>query len=355
MTSSISNSKETIFGYLKPIKYLFIAILVILVAEILVVYFYQDKQIMREIHKNNILFLRGDGAQKQIIAHKNYYFYESDADLMMVGDSSGFANIQPLIVNKQLENHKLINASCCADSGWDGYLALTEHHLRNNKNIKYLIIYTYPSALPFFESKRINSNLARQLSRTYSSFWHFFYQFPSLYLKSRIINTFYHPDNQVVETKMNHFIEEFTDGHEDKYGNFLANNLGWIPYKKNDMNPSGACLFETIKQPTGSQKYFDNYLQKTKKLADSYGVKLVIVFAPVPCKLLPNFDQAVVEIEQFKKGNPDVLFLFGYENLRSKDDFMDNVHLTPKGSTSYSEEFGKELKKVLEKEDIQIR
>ena len=52
-----------------------------------------------------------------------------------------------------------LNLSCCADSGWDGYVYTANYYLKNNPNAKYLVLYTSPFSLPMQYKKGFSEDL----------------------------------------------------------------------------------------------------------------------------------------------------------------------------------------------------
>ena len=81
-------------------------------------------------------FFKNDVGQKYLISYKNKIFKDSIAEIVQIGDSSGLYGVQPNIIQNYLNGMDYINLSCCADTGWDGYVYTANYYLKNNENAK---------------------------------------------------------------------------------------------------------------------------------------------------------------------------------------------------------------------------
>ena len=364
MTSSTSSSKKPILLYIKALKNFLIALIIVAVAELSVVHLVGMKNLMPTIHKDNLLdlnFLKGDSISLYITGYKNYLFFDDEADLLLVGDSSGLYDVQPLIVNDIIiANHKMINVACCADVGWQGYASNIKHHLDSNKKIKYVVLSVSPYSLPVAVSTKFGNGFAPKLSQLYSSSWIYFYQFPSLYFRKNIVEkTYYGQERDYIAEVMDLYVNKESQGKYNHYTDLLFDNLGWAPFKKNEdwfakMN-RGECgpqMIEYFYDKKTNQSYLGDYLSKIKDLTNQYKAKLIVIFAPVACKDSEQIKPIIDEINQFKKLHPDVYFPFDFINNRDENDFADNYHLLPEASETYSEELAEKLASFLESEKI---
>jgi hypothetical protein len=64
------------------------------------------------------------------------------------GDSSGYFGLMPDLLEQYLGGLKILNYSCCANQGWQGYLAMLQSALEKYPSLKYIIIYTAPRVHP---------------------------------------------------------------------------------------------------------------------------------------------------------------------------------------------------------------
>src|SRR5205823_4346972 len=91
---------------------------------------------------------RGEHFDRVIVAEKLSNLLDLDADIISVGDSSGFFSLQPTIVNRYLHGLKYVNLSTGANQAYDGYRAIAEFALRRSPNIKYVVLYIFPLLVP---------------------------------------------------------------------------------------------------------------------------------------------------------------------------------------------------------------
>ena len=123
MTLSISNFKNFIFLLVGIISF-----------ESFI--FFSTKGENAKRHPPNFFeyaFAKNENRAKYIIAEKIYNFSKTKYNIIQVGGSAGLHAIDPRIVNKNTESLSLFNASCCRNTGYDGY-----HHIANillKKNI----------------------------------------------------------------------------------------------------------------------------------------------------------------------------------------------------------------------------
>ena len=72
----------------------------------------------------------------------------TSADIVQVGDSSGFHGVKPDVVMRYLGGLQYVNLSCCAGTGYDGYYALARTALRHMRHPKALVLYVSMNNLP---------------------------------------------------------------------------------------------------------------------------------------------------------------------------------------------------------------
>src|SRR5215212_3748614 len=83
----------------------------------------------------------GDEQLDRLVVYEKLKLLDIDADIISVGDSSGFFSIQPTIVNRYLPGHKYINLSTGGNHTFDGFRGIAEYALRRSKRIKYVVLH----------------------------------------------------------------------------------------------------------------------------------------------------------------------------------------------------------------------
>lgn len=351
MILSTSNSKK-IRAYLGQNIALIAAVLFILVVEAVIFYCLKDRDFSKNISKNalfNMNFMYRDAPSRNIIGYKNNNFSDSKADVIMIGDSSGFINVQPLIVNKYIFPHELISLSYTATARWDGYLAIANNYLKYHSQVKYLLIYISPNSLPFLlEDKKTDDEI--HLTNLYLSHWYYLYQLPSTYFRKNLLEKIYHYQGEG-EAALDHNIKALSYGEYDNYEKFLIDHLGWAPSSKNletiDKTKInfGVCNLKLLKENQKTDFY--KLLKKAKNFADDKKVKLILAFAPMSCKKSEDTDKFFNVVKSFKEKNPDIFIVDEALKSRDRSDFIDEDHLNIKGSESYSQDFGKKLSDLI--------
>ena len=307
-------------------------------------------------------FKKLDVGQKYIVLYKSQIFKKNNAEFLQVGDSSGFYGVRPIIVNSYLNGLNYLNLSCCADSGWEGYVYTANHYLKNNPEAKYLVLYASPYSLPMQYKKGFSEDLKNIFGDVKDkNFFKIFNYIPSLYHRKRILNFLYQNDiedkskeyKRVIKNLgvVNNF-ESYTGYKYSEFIKYLSSSKGWLPYdrkkgwKDMPINKCGNGITRNFYDAYGNPT-LKNSLQKIKKIADRYNTKLIVLFNPVACKDSKKMGPIHNEIKSFKKLNPDVLVPLNFINTNDKEDFSDRWHLTPKASIKQSHEIGKILEDYL--------
>ena len=71
-----------------------------------------------------------------------------NADIVQVGDSSGFHGIRPELVASELGGLKYFNLSTVANTGFDGYYDFAKFVLEHNPDLQAIVLYISPKFLP---------------------------------------------------------------------------------------------------------------------------------------------------------------------------------------------------------------
>lgn len=358
MISFISNSKKFLLNYTRSLKAVFIALAIIFSIELSISHLLKNHDIPQKIYKENLLKLtplKNDPYPEYTIAYKNSVFLHEEPDLLIVGDSSGLNGAKPLTIERYLSEKKVINAACCANANFDGYLAVATHFFQNSKNIKYLLLYITPYGLPSGVQKKFGNDFGEELLGVYAKPWHYIYELPSVYFRKSILDKTYRykapQDAAGNYENMNYFIKQ-TTGSDENYIDFIKKSRGWIPRIRDNKfqemlrGECGPQLTENLYDEKSGKPTLIKTLTKFKNLTDKYNAKLVIIFNPVVCKLSPQVYPVIAELDKFKEKNPDVIIPFGLIHTYNEEYFGNQNHLNPEGAEKYSIEIGEKLSEV---------
>jgi hypothetical protein len=242
----------------------------------------------------------------------------TDPDVIMVGDSTGFFSIQPTIVNRYTHGLTVENFSTGANYAYDGYKAIAEYMLRRSTRIKFVVLYVYPTLLPsdeiiaradlgriaYRDLISINSNLMPPSAAL------------SVYAKFGLFQHQYYHKGDYLSNQAPYL----------EFANAVSDTLGWEPeYDTRFKRYVGQLSF----YPKSEETWFDTFrtvLGDFDRMVRSYGAKLVIVFAPVPAY-------------SFKPADADELAL-RLALARFQSSFPDVEFLTPLITTFSDEKFG---------------
>lgn len=296
---------------------------------------------------------REEKLQKFVIYEKFYLSGLADApsDIIQVGDSSGLFGIKPRFVEKQLPGMTYVNLGCCGDTGWIGYLDQAKIALRKNPQAKVLLLHVGPMLLP--GEKRYNDwhALNMALHDHLLGPWRFF-TLPSMNYRwkiSRLIEfgTFDEPD--VIKT-------EFSEDWNRRLKH-LEDQGGWMPMpvamrteeevqkiadKYCDYEPGAK---EIVLLGATTRPVLGLWLERFAALAKEKGVRLAVVFGPVPClrEKIPNINALEAEVREFQAAHPDVFIPFTMVHTHPLKDMADQIHLWPHATEAYSKKLGKAL------------
>jgi len=366
MTSFISNSKKFVTTYFKSIKFIFITLLLVVLIEAGIAYSLKDKEMMKNIFRENILllnFLKQDNFANYFIGNKNYAFFNKKVDFVQIGDSSGMYGIKPLIVQEYLKNLSYINTNSSGVASWDGYFCLGKNYLENHPEAKFLVLHVSPYALPSATNITFGKGLGPELFNLYCSNWHKIHELPSIYHRKATIKSVYHkPINypEIAPPSLDIYIKT-TLKRNQSYVEYISSDLGWFPLERNknfDTMPLGECgpqIMEYFFDKKTGKSILTETLTRFKQLADHHKVKLVILFNPVACTLSDEIAPIVYEIEKFKKQNPDVAVPLDVFHTYDKDYFADKWHLLPEGADKHSHEVGEKLAEFLAQEQKSLK
>ena len=84
----------------------------------------------------------------RLIVYEKLKLLEADADIISVGDSSGFFSIQPTIVNRYTNGLRYLNFSTGGNQTFDGFKGIAEYSLQRSKRIKHVLLHILPFRAP---------------------------------------------------------------------------------------------------------------------------------------------------------------------------------------------------------------
>jgi hypothetical protein len=293
--------------------------------------------------------------QKHVLYDKfELLFKDTPADIVQVGDSSGFYGVIPEELSAGAGGLSDLNLGCCADSGWEGYYLAATLALRRTREPGMLALHVTPFWGPSADWK---PGLA-ELMRNYlvQEMWWHRVRPPSAGYRLRLTNLVYHDE----------WLDEFPyDRPADQPGYAslrqwrveMAASRGWVPLPR--ANPDSyltapAMLPCDIEHSYSSSSWFGLYrddalyrnLSQIAELARRHGVRFALITNPLPCRM---DDQALVDdvarqLERFRREHPEAIVPFEFFRTAPRSDFLDRWHLTPAAAIVHSRRIGEALR-----------
>jgi hypothetical protein len=233
-------------------------------------------------------------------------------EIISVGDSSGFFSIRPNIVNHNLRGLKYFSLSTGANQAFAGYKGIAEFAIKNNPQIKHVVLNMHPPLLP---SPRLfaNADLAPILYDNLIGFRSCVTP-PSASLSPYAKNLFFYRSKYNPEALLSTH-KVYLERHHS-----IQQSLGWVP--EHDIR------FDRVAQLTpfynDSEKNAENMwgiferssimdtLDDFAKMCRKYHVRLYIMFNPMSWSAIVNDENlriAEKKLVEFQQRNSDVIFL----------------------------------------------
>lgn len=247
----------------------------------------------------------------------------TDPDILFVGDSSCGHNIIPHVVMTQTPGFKVVNMGIASNVGYNGYLALSEFMLKKNKNIKYIVLYNTPSGAPREKLWDYKELMGQDIYNNFVSRPHSWLQPPTLAARARVYNyvayqggTLKHLDAPLTPN-IGYLMLTATDRvcngwmrETDVEGDFPPEYV----YRYIDPDRTTTVTDDWFFDYTSlrSRSWIEYVYQQYADLARARGVKLVVMYNPVPASsqtLFPKvfqFDKIEAALRRFAANNPDV-------------------------------------------------
>ncbi|MBT8621907.1 hypothetical protein [Polynucleobacter paneuropaeus] len=319
-------------------------------------------------------------AHDKVIASEGFH-----ADIIQVGDSSGLHGVIPPVVMSYLPGYTYVNMSVATNLGFSGYLNLARLQLKRNPSARYLVLYASPiGGVPRKILWDDDQNLmAPQIYNEFLSPLHHLFQLPSLSFRQEVIGNAYYlgyrfQQKDAVLSKNRGYLA-FTKSFRETNGWVRETDVeGDIPSDifKNilagaNLNDSENVRAALRKLPKVTDEYFFDWHTFQRRsyfdvvygafanLANAHGVKLILVFNPLPESLRrPEFEELMdwkaieASLARFRKQHPEVI-VTNFE-FWPDEDFSVFSHIATPASIKSSRRVGELLAKVIEPRSIAL-
>jgi hypothetical protein len=273
----------------------------------------------------NLNFNAKELVHKVLIQEKLINAVQDRPDVIQVGDSSGLHGIIPRIVDQYLGGLRYENLSCCANTGFEGYYAITEFMLRHVQSLKAVVLYVSLNNAardPANSDAKIVGGPER-LSNAFGALSPLMTP-PTLAARAAIVRSIYtlggtfdQPGLQPLATTWPEFPQ------------FLRDTRGWRP--EGDVHRTAekhAEAFGALCGPTGERRldgplsgdsvrdiagvarsYLATKIRRLAALTARHGAKLILVFQPYPCAAIGGSLLAAVksDIAAARQDYPNVV------------------------------------------------
>jgi hypothetical protein len=349
-------------NYLKSIKPVLYSLIIIIVIEFIIFCFSDSEKLKEKIIINNFrsfIYLKPDNYLINVISLKLHLLSHKKYRTVIIGDSTGYFNLNPLFFD-----FKSINLASYYIVGWTGFNNILKYNLKQNNSLKYVILSINPSMLS--QKLKNNINIDSQINSIFFSPWKSINYLPSISYRELIFNElFYYPLNiKYYKEPFNESIKYLITNNSHIYKlnvndnnltkNFLELYKGWFPlaYKSSytEQNRTFCSYyrfneeFEFQNNLTFNLKKLDQFNQIIKK----HNLKLIVIFAPVPCIISKKELEFNNQIKNYQLANPDIIFPFELYYNFPVEDFADDVHLLENGSIKFSKLVNEKIKNYID-------
>ncbi|MDB2325391.1 hypothetical protein N9W44_07515, partial [Alphaproteobacteria bacterium] len=301
----------------------------------------------------------------------------SSPDFVQVGDSSGYFNIIPDIVEEHLPNKKYLNWSCCGVQGYHGYLALLEFAFRKYPSIRYSVIYTalsdgniglissqwkqgprnlFISGIPALEM------MGKEMERDVASIWRFA-ALPSFEWRLPIVRSVFSggeyipprwekPGQNLISYTGNTHIRGVLKNLEIRQGHSVEEDIQNLKYQPtripcNNMRQDSFWDWRSLEERT----YTNAFLEAYTKLAEEYNVTPIWAMHVTPCDGGTVAQQYREEIEKAAEQYGVFVVPFAPTDYVSPDLFSGSVHLSRDYALDNSTRLGNALGHFISNEE----
>lgn len=349
-------------NYLKSIKPVCYSLIIIIFIEILIFGFGSKEKLYKKIILNNfksLIYLKEESALLHQTSLKLSLLSTLEVDTIIIGDSTGYYNL-----NSNYLDSKSVNLASFYFLGWDGFIKILNHNIKHNNKLKNVVISLTPNNI---YQKSISNNLVNdQLDRLFYSPFKSINYLPSIAYRELIFNQlFYHPLKIKYENNPFHnSIKYMIDNNPNKYlinindkdiiENFFNLYHGWFPLTNKSKTAKFNSIFCSFYRPNEDFEFQDNLTFNLKKLDQfnqiikKHNLKLIVIFAPVPCIITKKELEFNNQIKNYQLANPDIIFPFELYYNFPVEDFADDVHLLDNASIKFSKLVNEKIKDFID-------
>jgi hypothetical protein len=236
---------------------------------------------------------------------------------VQAGDSSGFFGIMPDVVAQYIGGKQLLDLSCCANQGFQGYLALLEVALQKYPSLRYAIVYAAPPVTlnrtlwPSDKAEEIVVSLAGQtmpvlgdaMQANLLSYRRYLYP-PSNALRPEVSDYILTHGYRAAKYILTHDVAkppgerepnavfERADVMHVRNGYMIEHDVQWAI-------PNGCQPLMAPRDPATGRTYWDLFAEAFVRLGKKYNVSPVVVFQPtsaVPCNANADFRDEIARL-----------------------------------------------------------
>lgn len=253
----------------------------------------------------------GDESLDRLVTYEKLKLLDADADIISVGDSSGFFSIQPTIVNRYTHGLKYVNLSTGGNHVFDGFKGIAEYALQRSKRIKYVVLHI----LPFRAEEKTLLVIAKQ-GRT-------------LHEDLVGITSYLTPPSAALSpyAKLELFEGRRYEGPWSSHKVYVEmrdtfrQTLGWVPEHDVRFDRLGTRLgffsdqrLWYYRNAFFEQSFLLASIDDFNRMVRSYGAQLIVAFQAMPARaIVPNDPRAIEQdrsLERYQQEHPEVAFLF---------------------------------------------
>ena len=277
----------------------------------------------------DINFAEEESVQRLFAGRKLTSFNDYRVDIVQVGDSSGLHGVMPKVVMGSLPGYHYLNLGVATNLGYIGYYNMARVALREHPSIRYLVLYTTPIG-PVPRKMLWDDTHALMSENIYNEFLRplrHLIQYPTLQARQDILGRTYYC-NYWMKAKENLlcsnrgylafdaiFRQSFGWTRETDVEGDVSNDV--FEFFKSSGKANEPAAVKTLRNAprvtdekffdwwTLSEKsYFDHVYDTFADLAQEHGVKLILIFNPVPngIKIKDPILQKLMDWEAIDKG-----------------------------------------------------
>jgi hypothetical protein len=308
--------------------------------------------------------MEAESQDVEITVKKLNILGKEQSDILIIGDSTGLNNLNPLIFNKIIPNTKTLNLATIYSVGWNGFKKILLYNLKYNKKLKFIVLSITPHDLT--NQIQIPKNyyyIQNKIDDIYFNNWRLINSLPSLTYKFDIINFTYQKifnynydgydflaKFYFNNIKNNYLIAEYNFDLKEFFYDYIKDNMGWLPLnvvrKENNI---GKILCHHIKRVKDASFYETipnlKEIQEINKIAKKNNLKLIVVTNPSPCIIKKIELEINKKFQRFKFNNQDIFIPFELYYNEQNFEFVDEVHLLEDSANLFSMQVANILKK----------